>query len=166
VTERLRRLAARIRQELTAIDRVTIRIARAWAAARRHSTDQDLYLDSVALCLHDFYTGVERIFRHVAAGFDESMPGGSDWHDALLRQMATERLPDRPAVIAARTREGLEEYLRFRHVVRNIYAFEFDAERLGRLVDTLPDVFQRVRGDRTAFSGFLDQMISDDGSSG
>jgi hypothetical protein len=31
--------------------------------------------------------------------------------------MAAERLPDRPAVIAEATREALEEYLRFRHVV-------------------------------------------------
>ena len=63
MTERLRRLAERIRQELDAIDRVVGRGARAWAAARLHSVEQDLYFDSVALCLHDFYTGVERIFR-------------------------------------------------------------------------------------------------------
>ena len=130
MTERVRRVAERIRQELTAIDRIVRRAGRAMAVVRERPEDQDLYLDSVALCLHDFYTGMERIFRQIATGLDEAVPTGRDWHEALLQQMAGERLPDRPAVIADTTREVLEEYLRFRHVVRNLYAFELDPQRL------------------------------------
>ena len=44
-----------------------------------------------------------------------------------------------------------------------IYAFEFDPERLGRLIETLPEAFDRVRRDLTAFSRFLDRVISDGG---
>jgi len=96
MTGRVRRVAERVRQELGAIERVVRRAGRAMAAARRRPEEQDLYLDSAALCLHDFYTGMERIFQQVAAGLDEAVPGGRDWHEALLQQMAAERLPDRP----------------------------------------------------------------------
>jgi len=106
MTERVRRVAERIRQELAAIERVVRRAGRAMAAARRRPDEQDLYLDSAALCLHDFYTGMERIFQQIAAGLDEAVPSGRDWHEALLQQMAAERLPDRPAVIAEATREA------------------------------------------------------------
>lgn len=160
MTERVRRVAARIRQELAAIERVVRRAGRAMAAARRRPDEQDLYLDSAVLCLHDFYTGMERIFQQIAAGLDEAVPSGRDWHEALLLQMAAERLPDRPAVIAEATREALEEYLRFRHVVRNIYAFEFDPGRVGRLVERLEDGFGRARRDLLAFADFLEQLAS------
>jgi hypothetical protein len=164
MTERVRRVAERIRQELAAIERVVRRAGRAMAAARRRPDEQDLYLDSAALCLHDFYTGMERIFQQIAAGLDEAVPSGRDWHEALLQQMAAERLPDRPAVIAEATREALEEYLRFRHVVRNIYAFEFDPERVGRLVERLEDGFGHARRDLLAFADFLERVASGDGA--
>jgi hypothetical protein len=96
MTERVRRVAERIRQELAAIERVVRRAGRAMAAARRRPDEQDLYLDSAALCLHDFYTGVERIFQQIAAVLDEAVPSGRDWHEALLQQMAAERLPGPP----------------------------------------------------------------------
>ena len=54
------------------------------------------------------------------------MPQGFNWHQVLLEQMTNE-IPDiRPAVISEVTYEALDEYRGFRHVVRNIYAFQLD----------------------------------------
>lgn len=131
MTERLRRIATRMRQELGAIERLAVRAARAMELARQRSTEQDFYLDSVALSLHDIYTGLERVFQQIAAGVDEDVPSGEAWHEALLRQMAAERPPRRPAVITEATRDALDNFLRFRHVVRNVYAFEFDGKAIG-----------------------------------
>jgi hypothetical protein len=64
--ERYLVLAERIRQELTDVERVIERAERAMAAARQRPDDQDLYLDSVALNLHDFYVGLERLFHLIA----------------------------------------------------------------------------------------------------
>ena len=50
-------VADRIRQELTDLERVVTRAERATIAARRRSEDQDLYIDSAVLNLHDFYAG-------------------------------------------------------------------------------------------------------------
>ena len=47
-------LAARIDQELDDLERVVARAERGIEAARQRPEDQDLYIDSVALNMHDF----------------------------------------------------------------------------------------------------------------
>lgn len=96
-------LTERIEQELLALKHVVSRIKRSMALAREHSQEQDVYLDSVALNLHDFYTGLERVFKRVAEMIDESVPTGRNWHRDLLRQMAKEYPPFRPAVLSEKT---------------------------------------------------------------
>ena len=121
-------VADRIRQELGDLERVVTRAERAIKAARNRPEDQDLYIDSAALNLHDFYAGLERIFHQIATTVDGNLPTGREWHRALLQQMQTD-LPDlRPPVLSAEARQAVDEFLRFRHVVRNIYAFQFAIE--------------------------------------
>jgi len=47
-------------------------------------------LDGVALNLHGFYAGLERLFELIAAIVDGTVPQGANWHQILLEQMATE----------------------------------------------------------------------------
>jgi len=42
--------------------------------------------------------------------------------------------------------------------VRNIYAFEFDLERIARLVKALHSCFEQVQQDLLTFADWLDQM--------
>lgn len=128
----------------------------------RASRRSGLYLDAAALNLHDFYSGLERAFYQIAATVDEMVPTGRDWHRELLQQMAVERPQVRPAVVSTEICEALDEYLRFRHVVRNIYAFEFDSDRLGRLVQGLDSLFYRVRRELQAVADFLERLTESD----
>ena len=117
-------LAARILKELQELEQVVNRCLDIWQQAE--TSGDDRYIDGVALNLHSFYTGLERIFELVAAEVDRSLTSGAQWHQALLRQVATP-IPDlRPAVITDAVRDRLDRYRGFRHVVRNIYAFELD----------------------------------------
>ena len=59
---------------------------------------------------------LERIFELVAATIDQSKPEGDNWHQALLRQMATEIEFVRPRVVSRESRDALDEYRGFRHV--------------------------------------------------
>jgi hypothetical protein len=86
------------------------------------------------------------------------VPSGSDWHRELLRQITVDVVGLRPAVIGNETSRAVDEYLRFRQVVRNVYAFELDAERLGRLGSALRPTFGLVKGDLEAFATFLEQV--------
>lgn len=156
--ERYMVVAGRIRQELIELEQVVSRANRAIAAARRHPEDQDLYIDSAALNLHDFYSGLERIFSHIAATVDDSLPAGHDWHRNLLRQMGISISQLRPQVLTQDSIKALDEYLAFRHVVRNIYAFQFNPERIERLVLGLSLVFSMIHTDLELFASLIEQI--------
>ena len=155
MSEALRHLAARIRDELGDLDRVTGRVAGGWQRAGREA--DDYYLDSVALNLHGFYAGLERIFELIAALVDGVRPEGENWHQVLLQQMAADVPHVRPAVISETSHERLDEYRGFRHIVRNVYTWRFDPAKVEKLVDGLPQVFAQVRSELSAFADFLDQ---------
>jgi hypothetical protein len=156
--ERYAIVAARMRQDLTGVARVVDRAERAMTFARQRPEEQDVYLDSAALNLHDFYAGLERIFRHIAAAMDQSIPSGPEWHRELLRQMNVTLPPIRPQVVSVQTIKTLDEYLRFRHVVQNIYTFEFDPERIEQLVQRLRPAFERIQVELLAFADFLEKL--------
>jgi hypothetical protein len=151
-------LAARIRQELDDVERLVSRAERALIAARRNSEDQDLLVDSAALSLHDFYAGIERIFVQIATNVDDSLPVGPGWHHDLLDQMTQDLPGKRPPVLTSELAESLDEYLRFRHVVRHVYAFVFDADSIRRLVDQLGNTFERLREEFENFVRILEQV--------
>lgn len=155
MNENLSRLANRIRNELGELERVIGRVQEGWKRAQQSS--DDFYLDSVALNLHDFYGGLERLFELIATIVDGAKPQGANWHQVLLEQMASEIPPVRPAVISDDVCRALDEYRGFRHIVRNVYTFRFDPMKIGRLVERMPAVFAQVRAELLAFAGFLEQ---------
>ena len=121
-------------------------------------TGDDGYWDGVALNLHGYYTGVEHIFEDISRTMDASLPTGSEWHLDLLLQVSSEIDGIRPAVISRATRECLDEYRGFRHVVRNVYAFNLRPVRMKELVDRLHLCFLAVYHDLDAFAGFLEKL--------
>jgi hypothetical protein len=154
VSERLA-LAGRIRASLedvkTAINR-TVKLAE----KARRSGDDD-YWDGVALNLHGFYSGVEQIFEDIARTIDGGLPSGTEWHTSLLRQMTVEMGELRPAVIQMETRQSLDEYRGFRHIARNIYAFNLRPGRLNELALDAPNCLSELTIDLLAFADFLEK---------
>lgn len=154
----LEHLARRIRNELDALGTVLQRIQQGWSRSQ-HASD-DYYLDSVALNLHGLYSGLERIFELIAAVIDNAVPTGDKWHYTLLQQMTTEVVDVRPAVISKTVCDHLDEYRRFRHVVRNVYTFNFDPEKIAKLVEELQPVFTQVWAELLAFADFLEHRAA------
>ena len=159
-------LAARIRDELEDLDRSVWRAGRAWQAARRAGSDQDMFIDSAALNLHGFYAGVERLFEAAALQLDGSLPKGEAWHRDLLDQMTLDLPGLRPPVISLAVMQMLDEYRRFRHVVRNVYAESFDPQRVGELVEKLAPGWLQLRNELMVFADFLEGVSRADGMSG
>jgi hypothetical protein len=152
-------LAARIRAELIDLKQVVQRATRQLAKA--HDRNDEDYLDGVALNLHAFYAGVERIFEEIAREIDDSLPDGPDWHRTLLTQMAAEVTSTRPPVIDRSTRDCLDEYRGFRRVVRNVYTFSLRPSRLEDLVSVLAGCHSSLTKVMAAFCNFLDKLESD-----
>jgi hypothetical protein len=80
-------LAERIRGEVPELERVIQRALAAWSQVER-MPQEDAYLDSVALNLHSFYSGLERLFELIARHVDGVPPTGEAWHRDLLQRMA------------------------------------------------------------------------------
>jgi hypothetical protein len=156
VIERLRRLAERIRDEVDELEHVVDRAQKGWHQAQ--TSGDDLYLDGVALNLHGFYAGLERLFQLIAVTIDGDMPQGANWHQLLLERMEVEVPTVRPAVISADSRNALDEYRGFRHVVRNVYTHRFDPAKMQVLVEHLPSALIEVRGELLAFAAYLDGL--------
>ena len=163
MSERLLRLAQRIRDECGELARLVARAQEGWRRSQQSS--DDLYVDSVALNLHGFYAGLERLFEMIAAAVDGQVPRGENWHQMLLEQMVAEVPSVRPALICEETRRMLDEYRGFRHVVRNVYAFRFDQAKVQKLVQEVPAVFSQVRAELLAFADFLEQQAPADAKS-
>jgi hypothetical protein len=151
-------LAERIRKELDDLERLVARADRAMKTARTNPQDADLYIDSASLNLHDVYSGFERMFKQIAATVDGNVPTEPEWHKELLEQMGLDLPKFRPPVLTTDSIRRLDEYLRFRHVVRNVYTFSFDPERIGRLVKELKPSFDQVRRELLAFVDFLEKV--------
>ncbi len=155
-----RELAERIRDEAADLDRTVRRAALAWDQGKIAASGQDFYLDSVALNLHSFYGGVERVFELVARHVDGLSPTGESWHRDLSQAMAQDRPGRRPAVISMQTAQSLDGYRRFRHLVRNVYATNLVSGKMEGLIVGLPDLWDTIRQEFLAFAAYLDDLAS------
>ena len=64
----------------------------------------------------------------------------------------------RPQVISVELSSSVDEFLRFRHVVRHSYAFELDPERIEHLASRLRPTFQEVKAALIAFATHLEGL--------
>jgi len=144
-----RRLAAEIEAELAALAVL--------ADERRAApTGTDTYaLRARASILHDLYTGVERILMRIAEELNGGVPRGEQWHRQLLKDMTLALAEIRPPVITAELAEALGEYLRFRHVFRNLYGFVLDGERMRPLEEGFDAVLERFVAQIRAFNAWM-----------
>ncbi len=150
------KLSGRIRAELSDLQRIAVHAVR---RLEKSFQDED-YLGSVAFDLQSFYQAIERIFTIVAATIDGSVPSGENWHRDLLDQMSGEVAGRRPAVISAETKESLQAFRRFRHVGRNVYAFELDPLKIRSLAERIQETCGRVGSELLAFAEFLSRASS------
>lgn len=147
-------LASRILNEVASLGFVVGRVETAWKKAA--ANNDEFYFDSVALNIHSFYSGLERVFEKIASAVDGSVPQGINWHQELLNQMALEIPNVRPAVISEKTRTQLDNYRGFRHVVRNVYSYRISPEKMKPLAKGIRVAFKQVEKELTAFSRFIE----------
>jgi hypothetical protein len=151
-------LQQRIRQEMVDIELCVSIINKHWAIVDETDADKSAYVYSVAFNLHSFYAGIERIFELIANEIDGGVMGGESWHNNLLRQMAVDLPGVRPAVLSTETAESLAEYLRFRHLIRNIYVFRLDVTRMAHLAQEIDAVWAKLQQEISHFIDCLQAL--------
>ncbi|EFK08434.1 putative toxin-antitoxin system, antitoxin component [delta proteobacterium NaphS2] len=159
-------IAERISGEVPELERMIKRAQTAWDKASMVSTEQDFYLDSVALNLHGIYSGIEKLFELIAVHLDDNPPKGKTWHRDLLRKMTQEVPGKRPAVIACDRLPRLDALRRFRHLVRNVYTFNLALEKVAPIIAGLSELWVPLKDELLAFAEYTDDMGGDGGDGG
>jgi len=150
--DRFAALRSDIERELQNLERLTLELDTILATTGENTVIKVRAAGSV---IHDFYTGVEKIFRRIATRVDQDLPAGEDWHVQLLQRMSVPLEEIRPQVIDEPLERNLEEYLRFRHLFRNIYGFELKWERCQPLAERLHETFADLKEQIDRFKDFL-----------
>jgi hypothetical protein len=157
----MREIALEIEAELKKLGRLEADITRGRHELGRDPERADIHYSNLALKLHNFYTGCERIFRIIASELNHALPSSYDWHKRLLQRMCLEVEGTRPAVISEELHRELGDFAAFRHVVRNIYGYELDPQRIDRLLDKYPPTWERFRGEMTNFTAWMHQLAAE-----
>ena len=104
--------------------------------------------------LQSFYTGIERCLLQITRVLNGGTLDGGDWHRRLLERMG-HPTQARPALFCAASINRLQELLRFRHLVRHLYAYELQPEPVERLRALAIALWPDVRGELNAFQCWL-----------
>ena len=121
-------------------------------------------LRAIGSILHDFYCGLERIFRKIALEIDESLPKGDRWYRDLLKRMTLEIKNVRPLVISPELLDEYDEFLRFRHLFRNVYGYELKWKNIEPLCQNFTKIKKKfiksIRDFIEFFRGDIDGLIT------
>lgn len=153
--QRWSRLAAEIRSDLEELEELVDEL-RSHVKTAKGKTLSDRI--TAGKLIHDFYGKVEAVLVKIAKDLNGGVPSGEDWHQRLLNQMALPIAGVRPAVLSAKTRAGLDDYLKFRHVFRNVYAHHLDWLPIRRLARGAGRVHRAFLLDLGRFNRFLSKL--------
>ncbi|WP_198949658.1 hypothetical protein [Synechococcus sp. 1G10] len=81
------------------------------------------------------------------------------WQRRLLDRMAI-GTETRPAVLSPAVRLGLTELLAFRHVVRHLYAYELEADRVKLLLQRAIALWPQITADLESFQAWLEELVT------
>ncbi|MDN5347226.1 MAG: hypothetical protein PWP65_790 [Clostridia bacterium] len=147
-------LAAEIDNRLSDLLNI-VQEARTWQKINKDRNPDTFSLRAMGSILHDFYSCIENVFENIAVTLNGGLPKEPNWHKRLLQNMTLDIPKLRPAVISRDLEKKLDEYLRFRHIFRNVYGHLLEWERMEHLVRELDGVASRVTRELAIFKAFL-----------
>ena len=143
------RLKRQVNVELEQLNQL-INTYRALLEHPAQTSPNNIELAALATMLHGFYTGVENIFKRIVVELGDTLPSSEFWHRDLLDQM-TQITEHRQTVITPSLRSQLREYLGFRHVFRQAYAFQLKWEKMADLVQKIEPTLRMLETELAVF---------------
>ncbi len=153
----IRRLQSEINHEILSLEAL-LRELETLKPRLAQKEISNLDLRAAGSILHDFYNGVENIFRRVAQELNGGLPAGEDWHKQLLTDMSLDVKGVRPPLVSEDLKLKLQKYLGFRHIFRNVYGFHLEQEQIKAMVKEFPRILSWLRREIAAFQEYLDKL--------
>lgn len=98
------------------------------------------------------------MFRKIALEIDQELPQGLSWHTELLNRMALNIPRIRIPIIDDDLKKDLLDYLRFRYVFRNVYAFDLKWDKIHPLLEEISVIFPVLEANISRFIRFLEKI--------
>ena len=89
---------------------------------------------------------------------DGELPNGPTWHKDLLWLMTKDKPDVRPAIISRDVAMALDDFRRFRHIVRNVYTMSLVPEKMSPLTSALERLWPILRAELSAFADFVEAL--------
>ncbi len=156
MTPNLVLLEVRVRKELLNLEKLVREIKD--ITRMRELKIESVRVRACASILHDFYSGIEKIFINIAREIDQAVPKSEGWHRQLLEQMTFDIPAKRPAVIDSELAGKIQQYLGFRHRFRNLYGYELDWDKMGELIKDMEPTFMHLKDSIEKFLNILEQI--------
>lgn len=136
-------LKSLIEDEFIALQRI-VRVAGEALATVPDPPDQ-LQLNGFASYLHQYYTGIERIFQRIAIHIDGYLPAGERSHIELLDRMAEPVPGKRNALIDRNQQNILRDYLGFRHFFRHAYGYQLRWSEMRFKIEMMESTLEQLQ---------------------
>jgi len=88
---------------------------------------------ALGLFLHSFYNGIENIIKFIMKEKYGKLPSSNKWHKELLDQCFIKD-DNQKELFSEDLKIVLDDYLSFRHFIRNTYSYKIKWERMEYLI--------------------------------
>ncbi|MEI6873640.1 MAG: hypothetical protein WCL50_00760 [Spirochaetota bacterium] len=147
--------------DVVELAKVVERNRRAWERIRQGAKDS-IDWGALGFTLQTAYGVIENYFLRISKFFENGLPSKA-WHKALVDRMSLEIPGLRPALlISDEDRQAVQELLKFRHRIRNLYGEDLDpakTEIVQKSASALFDRFAAIHRDfRERLSAIAEQV--------
>ena len=99
---------------------------------------------ALGLFLHSFYNGIENILKFIIKDENGKLPSGIKWHKELLDLCFIE-INGKSRLFKEKVKTILDDYLSFRHFIRNTYSYKLNWDRMEKLVLELEENWNIIK---------------------
>lgn len=152
-SEAISRLTELVTDELDECQAVVLEVSRALEVVE-HSPEGVFVAVAIAAYIENVFSGLERIMLRIADDIDGERPIGDSWHKDLL-QRSGQTMGWRGPILTHETIIMIDEWRRFRHLVRHNYLTRRKSNEVEMLGFRVVTGFPKVRADVTRFLATL-----------
>ena len=106
--------------------------------------------NGVAMILHSFYNGIENIVLMILKNYKEKLPNGYNWHIELLEKTSVQ-CGERNIIFNSELKCQLEEYRKFRHLVRHIYNYKLNWTMMEGIMNNINTIWGKIKENLNKF---------------
>jgi hypothetical protein len=99
---------------------------------------------ALGLFLHSFYNGIENILKFIMKEVYGKLPSGNKWHKELL-DLCFIKTKNENILFDEKLKDILDDYLSFRHFIRNTYTFKIKWERMEDLIMNISQNWNNIK---------------------